>query len=75
MPVSIQLPPEIEERLDYLVKQSGWDKEELLRDIVKRVIEDIEDIYAAHTAVERIRQGEEQVYSSEEIKAELGLDC
>ncbi len=75
MTISIQLPPEIEERLDYLVAQAGGSKEDFLRDIVERVIEDIEDCYLAHTTVERIRLGEEKTYTSEEIEAELGLDC
>ncbi len=75
MSMSIELPPEIEERLDYLLAQAGCSKDDFLRDIVERVIQDIEDCYVAHTAVERIRRGEERVYSSEEIKAVLGLNC
>ncbi len=74
MATIIQLSPESEERLDYLVAQAGCSKEDLLRDVIARVTEDIEDCYLAHKSAERIRNGEEQVYSSEEIKAELGLD-
>ena len=75
MSISIQLSPEIEERLDYLVAQTGCSKKDFLRDIIERVIEDVEDCYLAHKSAERIRRGEGRVYSSAEIKAELGLDC
>ena len=74
MSTTIELPPEIEDRLDYLVAQAGCSKENFLRDVIERVMEDIEDCYQAHKSTDRIRRGEEQVYSSEEIKADLGLD-
>jgi RHH-type rel operon transcriptional repressor/antitoxin RelB len=42
--------------------------------MAERYLEDMEDYYAAVEISERIRRGEEKVYSSAEIRRELGLD-
>ena len=37
-------------------------------------MEDLEDVKRADEVLERIRKGEEKTYSSEEVRARLGLD-
>ena len=73
MPISIQLPPDFGQRLESLVAQTGRSRDELLLQAVENGIYDVEDYYLAHETLERIRRGEEWVYISEEIRAELGL--
>ena len=74
MEFTINLTPEIEQRLSDLVKQAGRTKEYYLRESIERGLEDVEDYYLATMALERVRKGKERVYSSEEVKAYLGLE-
>ena len=74
MATSIRLSPEMEQRLDYLASQTGRTKAFYLREMIERGLEDMEDYYLGLDVLERVRKGEEPVYSSEEVRAELGLD-
>ena len=74
MATTIVLSPEAEERLDFLASETGRSKEYFLREIVERGMEDIEDYYLAVEVLERIRAGKERVYTSAEVRRELGLD-
>ena len=74
MATSIRLSPETEQRLDYLALQTGRTKAFYLREMIERGLEDMEDYYLAADVLERVRKGEEPVYSSKEVRAELGLD-
>ena len=74
MATSIRLSPELEQRLDYLASQTGRTKAFYLREMIERGLEDMEDYYLAADVLERVRKGEEPVYSSEEVRTELGLD-
>lgn len=73
MATSIRLAPEVEQRLDYLAVQTGRTKAFYLREIIERGLEDMEDYYLAADVLERVRKGEEQVYSLEEVEHSLGL--
>jgi RHH-type transcriptional regulator, rel operon repressor / antitoxin RelB len=74
MPTSIRLEKDLEARLDRLAAQTGRTKAFYLREIIQGGIQDMEDYYLATEVLERIRRGEEPVYSSEEIRKDLGLD-
>ncbi len=74
MATSIRLSPEIEKRLALLASQTGRTKAFYVREIIERGIEDAEDYYLAADVLERVRRGEEPVYSSDEVRAELGLE-
>ena len=74
MATSIQLSPEIEQRLDFLASQTGRSKDYYVREFIERAVEDMEDYYLAADVLERIRQGTEEVYSAEEVRKSLGLD-
>ena len=74
MATSIRLSPEMEQRLDYLASQTGRTKAFYLRELIERGLEDMEDYYLTADVLERVRKGEEPVYSSEEVRTELGLD-
>ena len=74
MPISIELPPEAEKRLDELARQTGRSKEFYLSEIIERGLDEVEDYYLAVEVLERVRAGKERVYSSEEVRRELGLE-
>ena len=74
MATSIRLAPETEQRLDYLSSQTGRTKAFYLREIIERGIEDLEDYYLAADILERVRKGQEKVFSVADIRKDLGLD-
>ncbi len=74
MATSIRLDPTLERRLNNLATQTGRSKAYYLRELVKNGLDDLEDYYLAAATLERVRKGDEKVYSSEEVRKELGLD-
>ncbi len=73
MATSIRLDPETERRLDQLATQTGRTKAYYLRELVANGLEDLEDYYLAASTTERVRKGEEEVYSAEQVRKDLGL--
>ena len=74
MATSIRLAPEIDQRLDFLATQTGRTKAFYLRKVIESGLEDMEDYYLAADVLERVRQGEEQVHSSADVRNDLDLD-
>ena len=74
MATTVQLSPEIEKRLDLLVSETGLTKSSILQEIIERGLDDVEDYYLAAQVLERIRSGQERVFSSDEVRRDLGLD-
>jgi RHH-type transcriptional regulator, rel operon repressor / antitoxin RelB len=73
MATSIRLDPDIEQRLDRLASRTGRTKAYYLRELVTNGLEDLEDFYLAAATMERVRKGDEQVFSLEEVERDLGL--
>lgn len=73
MATSIRLDPAIEQRLDQLATKTGRTKAYYLRELVANGLDDLEDYYLAASTMERVRKGEERVYSLEEAERDLGL--
>jgi RHH-type rel operon transcriptional repressor/antitoxin RelB len=71
---TIELSPELESRLDDLAKKTGRDRAVILQMAVENGIEDIVDYFEASAVLERVRRGDEKVFSSREVRDELGLD-
>lgn len=74
MPVSIRLTKEIEERLNFLSVQTGRTKAFYLRRIIEKGISDLEDYYLAADVMERIRKGEEKIFSLKEVNKSIDLE-
>mgnify|MGYP000936287265 CR=1 FL=1 len=72
--LTIRLPESTEERLSRLAKETGRTKSFYVKEALKNYLEDLEDIYLSDNVVDRIRKGEEDVISSEEMGKILGLD-
>jgi RHH-type rel operon transcriptional repressor/antitoxin RelB len=73
MATSIRLDPDVEQRLDRLATRTGRTKAYYLRELVTNGLEDLEDFYLAAATMERVRKGDEQVFSLEEVERDLGL--
>ena len=73
MVTSIRLDPAIEKRLDHLAAQTGRTKAYYLRELVQNGLEDLEDFYLAAQTVERVRKGEERVFTLDEVERDFGL--
>lgn len=73
MATSIRLDPITEQRLNHLATATGRTKAFYLRELVERGLEDLEDYYLAENTMQRVRQGEERIYSLDEVERELGL--
>ena len=74
MAVSIRLDPEIEQRLDQLVAQTGRAKSYYLRELIESGLDVLEDFYLAVEAMERVRRGSEKLLDASQVRKDLGLD-
>ena len=72
--LGVRLPAEIERRLDALAHETGRTKSFYVREAILEYLDKLEDIYLAEQVLERVRRGEEQVYTSEEVERMLGLE-
>ena len=71
MPTSIKLDLVSEKRLDRLVRQTGRPKEYYLSAWIANGLDDIEDAEIAAATMERVRKGQEKVYSADEVRQTL----
>ncbi len=74
MATSIRLSVETEQRLASLAARTGRTKTFYLREMIERGIEDLEDYYLGVDVIERVRKGEEDVFSADDVRQELALD-
>ncbi|WP_342220873.1 type II toxin-antitoxin system RelB family antitoxin [Candidatus Fukatsuia endosymbiont of Tuberolachnus salignus] len=72
--LAIQLPIEIEDRLDHLAEMTGKTKRFYVEEAVLTHLEDLEDYYQAAEVSARVKQGKEQVYSVQDVRNALGLE-
>lgn len=74
MATSIRLSPELGSRLDRLAAKTGRTKAFYLRQIIESGIPEMEDYYLAADTLERVRKGQEKVFSAASVRNSLGLD-
>lgn len=72
--LAIRLPESIEKRLEKLAHRTGRTKTFYAREAILRYLEDLEDIYDAERALERVRAGKDDTYPLAEVAKRLGLD-
>ena len=68
-----RLDPESEARLDRLASQTGRTKAYYPRELIAVGLEDLEDYYLAAPTLERVRKGDEPVYSLDDVERDLDL--
>lgn len=71
---AVEIPEYLDNRLNALARRTGRSKSSFVREALMHQLDDIEDYYLGMETLERIRKGEERVYSSVEARRELGLD-
>lgn len=71
---AIRLPDETYERLQTLAQRTGRTATYYIREAIEQHLDDLEDVYLAERALERLKRGETKTYTLEEVSRELGLD-
>ena len=71
--LAIRLPQSIEKRLERLARRTGRTKSYYVREAILEHLEDIEDLYLAEGALERIRNGEERTIPLRDALKHHGL--
>lgn len=72
--LAIRLPQAIEKRLEALARRTGRTKSFYVREAILQHLEDLEDLYLAERALERIRSGEDEAIPLEEVMKRHGVD-
>ena len=73
--LTIRLPIDLEKRLTDLSARIGKTKIAIVREAILEHIDDLEDLYLAEKIHLRAKSGEEQIFTLEEVEAELGSHC
>ena len=71
--LAIRLPPSIERRLEKLAKRTGRTKSYYVREAILQHLEDLEDLYLAERALDRIRNDEEPTILLEDVMKRHGM--
>jgi RHH-type rel operon transcriptional repressor/antitoxin RelB len=71
--LAIQLPDDIERRLDALAKARGRTKESYLQEAIVEYLGDLEDFYLAEQRLADIRAGRAGTTSLAEVERDVGL--
>ena len=71
--LEIQLPKCIGARLCRFAKETGRSECALVKEALDQYLDDLEDVYLSDKVVQRIRDGSEDVVSSEEMTQILDL--
>ncbi len=71
--LAIRLPQTVEKRLEKLARRTGRTKTFYVREAILQHLEDLEDLYLAEGALERIRSGEERTIPLKDAVKRHGL--
>ena len=72
--LAIRLPQSIEKRLEKLARRTGRTKTYYVREAILQHLDDLEDIYFAEQALERVRRGEERTIPLKDVLKRHGLE-
>jgi RHH-type rel operon transcriptional repressor/antitoxin RelB len=72
--LAIRLSPSIEKRLVRLARRTGRTKTYYVREALLEHLEDLEDMYLAEGALERIRSGQERTIPLKSVMKRHGLE-
>jgi RHH-type transcriptional regulator, rel operon repressor / antitoxin RelB len=72
--LAIRLPQSVEKRLEKLARRTGRTKSFYAREAILQHLEDLEDLYLAERALERIRSGEDDAIPLEEVMKRHGVE-
>ena len=72
--LAIRLPQSIEKRLEKLARRTGRTKSFYVREAILEHLDDLEEMYLAEQALERIRSGEARTIPLEDALKRHGLE-
>jgi len=72
--LAIRLPATIEKRLERLARRTGRTKTYYAREAIVEHLSDLEDLYLAEHALERVRSGEERTIPLKTAMKRHGLE-
>jgi len=72
--LAVRLPQSVEKRLEKLARRTGRTKSFYAREAILQHLEDLEDMYLAERALERIRNGEDDTIPFEDVVKRHGLE-
>jgi len=72
--LAIRLPQNIEKRLEKLARRTGRTKTFYAREAILEHLDDLEDLYLAERALERIQKGEERTIPLKAVLKRHGLE-
>jgi len=72
--LGVRIPDEIDDRLQWLANETGRSKSYYVREALIKHLKNLEDVYLADRAMERIRKGEERIVGMEKVLKYLGLE-
>lgn len=71
--LAIRLPQAIEKRLEKLARRTGRTKTYYVREAILEHLDDLEDLYLAERALERVQSGEERTIPLKNVMKRHGL--
>ena len=71
--LAIRLPQSVETRLEKLARRTGRTKTYYVREAILEHLKDLEDLYLAGRALERIRSGKEGTMPLKDVMKRHGL--
>jgi RHH-type rel operon transcriptional repressor/antitoxin RelB len=71
--LAIQLPPELEERLDRLARATGRSKSDHAREAIAEYIGDLEDAQLAEQRLQDLRAGRSETIPLEDVMKRYGM--
>lgn len=73
--ITVELPKEIEKRLDAVVGETKLSKEFFVREAVERFLEDLEDAHAADIAYEEFIASGDAAIPLEKVMKKYGMEA
>jgi RHH-type rel operon transcriptional repressor/antitoxin RelB len=74
MTISIQLPSDVESRLDQLASLTGRSKTFYVQEAILEYLDDLEDLYLAEHELEEIRAGRTKATPLSEVMKRYGME-
>ncbi|WP_287373491.1 DUF6290 family protein [Prosthecochloris sp.] len=73
--IGIRIPKSVKDRLDVLARKTGRTRTFYIRQALLEHLDDLEDRYMAQEVLGRVKEGEEELYSLDDVeRGDLGLD-
>lgn len=71
--LAVRLPQAIEKRLEKLARRTGRTKTYYVREAILEHLDDLEDLYLAERALERVRNDEERTIPLKDVMKRHGV--